>query len=68
MTRAFDFALKSFLGTCALFAVLAVRASYLCAMGAMPCRDPAATEQCPYDERAQSLGLRGTFQQRDVAA
>ena len=54
--RAFDFALKSVLAACALAALLAVCATYLCAVGAMPCRDATALERCPYDDAAHMRG------------
>jgi hypothetical protein len=51
MTRAFDAALRAAIAACALLALLAVCATYLCAAGAMPCRDTAGFDRCPYDDK-----------------
>lgn len=47
MTRAFDAAMRAAIAACVLFAVLAALATYLCATGALPCRDLAELDQCP---------------------
>jgi hypothetical protein len=63
MTHLWDRAIRAMIAACVLFATVAICATYLCAVGAVPCADHPLTAQCPYDARAQDSELRGTFDQ-----
>lgn len=64
MTHLWDRAIRAMIAACAVFATLAICATYLCAVGALPCADHPVTAECPYYERSHDWSLRGTFDQK----